>query len=415
MKLVRNIYIASKIFKTHRTRTLLSVLGIVIGIASVIAIINAGQSLKQFILAQIEVFGTDYIEIEVKVPSTKQASRGNVSGLAQGIQITTLKTADAKKIRQLPNVKQVYSGVLGQEIVSRQGVNKVSTLWGVSAGFFEIDKGKVKDGRAFTSQENESLAQVAILGAKIKQDLFGEQNAIGKKINIGQRKFKVIGVRENIGAGTFIDFDNIIILPVKTLQKKIMGINYISFIMASIADMSQVDQTVNNITQIMRRQHNITNPDKDDFGVTSSTEAMQMMDTIFNALTILLVAIAAISLIVGGVGVMNIMYVSVLERTYEIGLRKAVGAKNSDILAQFLSEAMLITALGGAIGVTVGIVSSLLITTFANNYGFNVNFTVSISGIIISVLFMMFTGIMFGLYPARKAAGLDPVTALRYE
>lgn len=412
---LHNLKIATRIFKTHRNRTFLSVLGIVIGIASVVAIINAGESLKKFVMRQVEVFGSDYIEIEIKVPNTKQSSQENAAGVAQGISITTLKMDDAEKILEHPNIKQVYGGVMGQELITYQGVNKVGLLWGVSAGFFEIDKSKIEYGRAFTEAEDKSLQQVVILGAKIKRDLFGDDNAIGKKITIHQRKFKVIGVREEIGAGSFLDFDDMIIMPVRTLQKKVLGIDHLGFIMASVKDMKRVEQTVSEIEEIMRKQHNITDPNKDDFGVTSSVEAMEMLDTIFNALTILLVAIAAISLIVGGVGVMNIMYVSVLERTYEIGLRKAVGAKYSDILQQFLSEALLINIMGGVIGVIVGIIMSIGITFLAQTYNFEVQTIISLKGILIAVIFMLIVGVAFGFYPAKKAAQLDPVEALRYE
>ncbi|PIP75917.1 hypothetical protein COW86_01060, partial [Candidatus Kuenenbacteria bacterium CG22_combo_CG10-13_8_21_14_all_39_9] len=266
-----------------------------------------------------------------------------------------------------------------------------------------------------TDEEDKSLAQVVILGDKIKQDLFGDEDALGKRITINQRKFKVIGVRENIGVGSFMSFDDMIIMPLRTLQKKIQGIDHITFIMASVKNMDNVDQTTADIISIMRAEHEITDPNKDDFTVMSSQEAMAMMDTIFNGLTIFLVAIAAISLIVGGVGVMNIMYVSVLERTYEIGLRKSVGAKNSDILEQFLSEAILITSLGGVIGVILGIFLTLIISLAASSQGFAIGFVVSIPGIFAALIFIIFTGLFFGIYPAKHAAALDPVEALRYE
>ena len=394
---------------------MLSVLGIIIGITSVIVIINTGQGLKNFIQKQVEVFGTDYIEIEVKVPSTKQASTANAGSMAQGVTITTLKHKEAMDIKKNPNVSEVYSAVMGQEIASYEDENKVCMLWGASSGFFVIDKTDIEYGREFTDDEDNSLAQVVILGHSIKEDLFGANDALGKKIKIGQSKFRVVGVREKIGGGTFFDMDSMLIVPLKTLQKKIMGIDHVSFIMASIIDTKKADQTAVEITEIMREAHGITNPNKDDFAVITSAEAMNMLSTILNGITLFLVAIAGISLIVGGVGIMNIMYVSVLERTYEIGLRKSVGARNSDILWQFLGEAVLITSAGGVVGVLLGIIFSWLASIIAQAQGIDLDFVVSIRGMMISFTFMIFVGLLFGIYPAKKAAGLDPIEALRYE
>jgi putative ABC transport system permease protein len=413
--MLKNFKIAGKIFQTHRTRTFLSVLGIVIGIMSVIAIINAGQQLKSLIKGQVEVFGTDYIEVEIKVPNTAQNSTENVSGFAQGITITTLKYKDGEKIKENPNISQVYMGLMSQDLVSYQDSNEVGLIWGVSEGFFDIDKTEIVAGRSFTKEEDDSLAQVAVIGQQVQEDLFGDEDALGKRIKIGNTKFKVIGVRQKLGSIGFFNMDELIIVPVKTLQKKVMGVDYIQFIMASVIDTSRVDETVDEITTTMREAHDITDPSKDDFAVTSSKQATEMLDVILNAMTLFLVAIAAISLIVGGVGVMNIMYVSVLERTYEIGLRKAVGATNQDILQQFLGESILISLLGGIIGVIFGMLLTLVISLGAQAQGFDITFEVSVPGIFIACIFMILTGLIFGLYPAKRAAGFNPVEALRYE
>lgn len=413
MHIIDGLKISAKIFKTQKTRTALSILGVVIGIMSVIAIINAGEILKGYIKGSVEVFGTDYIEVEIKIPNTSQTSTENAMGQAAGISITTLKHEDTLAIAEHPNIKDVYSAVLGQDLVSYKDVNKVGYLWGVSSGFFRIDKTEIVMGREFTEDDDSSLAQVVVLGDSIKQDLFGDTNPIGQMIKINKRNFKVIGVRDRVG---FMDiYDDMILMPLQTLQKKVMGIQHISFLIGSLKNTAQSAQTVAEITDIMREQHDITDPNKEDFAVTSSEDAMAMLDSILNAMTIFLVAIAGISLIVGGVGIMNIMYVSVLERTYEIGLRKAIGAKKSDILIQFLGEAVIITSLGGIVGVVFGLILTWIIVVAAKMANFPVHFIISISGVITAVAFMVLTGILFGLYPAKQAAELNPVEALRHE
>ena len=386
-----------------------------IGITAVVAVINTGQSFKQFIVKQVEVFGTDYIQIEIKVPAASQTSSENVMGMVQGVEITTLKYEDGLEIRKNPNISDVYMGLMGQEIISRLDTNKVGLLWGVSDGYFRIDKTKIEYGRAFTEDEERSQAMVVILGHEIKRDLFGDEDAIGEKVKIGNAKYKVIGTREKMGNTGFMNMDDMIIVPIRTLQKKIMGIDHISFIVAKVIDMSYVEQSVAEIIDIMREQHDISDPNKDDFAVMSSVEAMNMLNNILNGVALLLVAIASISLLVGGVGIMNIMYVSVLERTYEIGLRKAIGATGSDIMTQFLAEAVLITATGGVGGVLLGIGLSMLISAVATAKGFGLEPIVSIPGIITAGVFMILVGLIFGIYPAKKAAGMDPVEALRYE
>jgi len=413
MRFLTPFKIAYKALTLHKLRTWLTVLGLVIGITSIMVVMNMGQGIKDFVLKQIEVFGTDYVEIEIKVPSAAKTSSENAMGLAQGITITTLKTKDALAIGKYPNVRAYYYGLLSQNRINYQERNKTINLWGISPSFFGLYKAKVKQGRPFGSAENKEQAKVIILGLALKQKLFDDAPAVGKWVKLANKKFKVIGVMEKQGSAFFMDMDNLAYVPVRTLQKQILGVNHIQFIIAYLKDVSQAQATAADLTQIMRRQHNITQPKKDDFAVTTMEEAMSMLNTITGGISLLLLAIAVISLLVGGVGIMNIIYVSVSERTYEIGLRKSLGAKKSNILEQFLWEAVLLTFSGGLIGVILGSLFSLLGALAATHFGFDWGFHFSWLGMLLALGFSVLVGLIFGIYPARKAANMDPVSALR--
>lgn len=401
--------------RIHKLRSALTVLGLLIAVASIIVVMNLGQGIKGLILSQMKVFGADYLEVEIKVPSTAKNSTENALGLAQGISVTTLKIEDAAAIAQHPNIKDYYVAQLGQEVVSYQGENKVTVLWGISASFFDLYQAKVTEGRPFTPEEDKSQARLVVLGSALKKKFFGNGEAVGKSIKIGQKNFQVIGVMEEQGNMFYLDMDSLVFLPVRTLQKQIMGIDYISFIMAFMADTSQAQATAADLESIIRQQHHITDPKKDDFAVTTMEEAKGILDTITGGITLLLVAIAALSLLVGGIGIMNIMYVSVTERTYEIGLRKSLGASQSNILWQFLWEAIFLTFSGGLMGILLGTLFSLIASMIVEKFGFNWGFNFSWPGLILAFSFSVLVGLVFGLYPAKKAAQMEPVTALRHE
>jgi len=376
---------------------------------------NLGQGIKGFVLGQAQVFGSDYIEIETKVPSTNKTSPANAIGQAQGITITTLKLKDAEAIAKEPNIRGYYAGQVGQQVASFGAVNKTSLLWGTTAGIFEFSNFKVAQGRGFTTQEDKSQARVVVLGSKIKNDFFGKAQAVGKRIKLGSKKFTVVGVMQEKGAAFFMDMDSMIFVPLRTIQKQILGINHIQFITAYVYDTDKVATTAQDITSLMRDQHQIADPTKDDFSVTTSDEALSLLGNITGGINMLLLAIAAISLLVGGVGIMNIMYVSVSERTYEIGLRKALGATKQNILWQFLWEAVFLTILGGLLGVILGTLFSWLAAYGAQAAGFDWQFSPSFIGLVIAVGFSVLVGLIFGVYPAKKAAKMQPVEALRSE
>ncbi len=418
MEFKSTIIISLRSITANKLRTALTVLGIVIGIATVIIVFAAGEGARGLILGQIESFGTDIIDIESRIPSSKKGAAGDIQSamaMAQGIQAANLTFKDLAEIDKLPNVKKSYAGVLSQQQATYQSEFRKAVLYGVSANFIEIDKTKVVSGRFYSDAEEKSLAQVAVLGYKIKTKLFGDSDAIGQSIKIGKEKFLVIGVMEEKGAVTGVDFDDFIYLPLRTLQKKLMGLDKAYFIVSQLNDIRLADLTADDVKIILRQNHNIANPDKDDFRVTTMAEAMKMVGTVTGAITLLLLAIVVISLIVGGVGVMNIMYVIVTERTAEIGLRKAVGARYNDIMAQFLVESLIITMIGAFLGIIAGLGASYLISLVASWNGFSWKFFVPVKAYYTALAFAVVFGLGFGVYPARKAARLDPVEALRQE
>jgi len=416
MSFVEVITISLRSMRSNMARTALTVLGMVIGIAMVIVVYSAGEGISNLIVGQVESFGTDIIETEVRVPNQKKGTAGEAQSgqaIAQGVQVTTLKLNDMADINKLPNVRNGYSAVQAQDQISYGNEVRRSFMLGVSASYIEIDKSEVGAGRFFTEEDDKSLAQVVVLGSKVKDKLFGKSEAIGKFVRIRKAKYQVIGVIKARGAAGFMDFDDWMYLPVRTVQKKILGINYVYYMVHQLYDVSRAEETANEVRLLLRQNHQITNPDKDDFRVATMAELLTTLGTITGAITLLLLAIVSISLVVGGVGIMNIMYVVVSERAMEIGLRKAVGARYGDIMKQFLFEAVIITLLGGVVGVAVGVGLSLLVAWIASSaLGSAWQFSIPLKGFIVALGFSFFFGIVFGVYPARKAARLNPIEAL---
>ncbi|HTX87177.1 MAG TPA: ABC transporter permease [Candidatus Nanoarchaeia archaeon] len=415
----------------NKVRTFLTLLGIVIGVTSIMIVFSAGQAVRGLLFAQISSFGTNIIETEIRVPTNKPKTNegSNISSAisqAMGTQITTLTLDDMDKIDKLANVKDSYAAILGQNQISFADQRKTITLFGTTASFINIDQSKIDQGRFFTDAEDQALDKVVVIGAKVKTDLFGDSAAVGQQVKIGNLKYEVIGVMKPRGAaGSGLDFDSYVYLPLRTLQKRVLGINYVLYMVHELKDVNQADVTAAEITDILRESHHIT-PDidpatgqaatnRDDFGITTMQEMVKTLSTVTNAMTILLLAIVAISLIVGGVGIMNIMYVIVSERTAEIGLRKAVGASYADIMGQFLTESALITLVASVIGIIIGVGISFLIAVGAQSQGIDWQFSLPYYSFIVAIAFSLLCGITFGLLPARKAARMDPIEALRNE
>ena len=412
----------------NKGRTFLTVLGMVIGVTAIMIVFSAGEGIYGLMLSQMESFGTDFIETEIKVPSTKRGFEGEAQGginLLTGVQVTSLTLEDMEDINKIPNVKDSYADITGQEQVTYQEKRKKINLLGVSASYIDIDKSEIEEGRFFSESENRALSRVAVIGIKVKEDLFGQSSPLDKLIRIGKNKYRVIGTIKERGMIGGMDFDTFVYLPIKTTQKKLLGIDYVIYMFHKLVDNNKAEETAQEIVTILRENHDIISDidpmtgepttAKDDFRVVTMDEMMEMLDTITGALTILLLAIVTISLIVGGVGIMNIMYVIVSERTREIGLRKAVGARFSDIMSQFLIESILITLVGAIFGIIIGFGMSWLIALGASVSGLDWNFIMPIRAYVVAILFSVIFGIAFGLFPARKAAKMDPITALRNE
>ncbi|MCX6740040.1 MAG: ABC transporter permease [Candidatus Parcubacteria bacterium] len=412
----KSIEIARAAIISHKLRAVLTILGITVGISAVIVVLSAGKAIEFFITSQVTQFGTDWVQVEVKIPATGHTSVENAGGMAQGITITTMKEKDAVEIQKLSNIKDVYSASTGQEVVSFEDKNKISMIFGVTEGFQRVDTGTISEGRFFTDAEDKGLARVIVLGSKIKDSLFGDQQAIGQFVKIKKYNFKVVGVMAERGSAGVFSMDDMIIMPLRSMQKLILGIDYVTFIMATMKDKSLGPETVDDIDYLMRDLHDITDPNMDDFAATTSDQALEMLAVITGAIKILLFALACISLVVGGVGIMNVMYVSVAERTFEIGLRKALGAKSADILNQFLVEAVIITFMGGILGIILGVFITWLISYVATNFlNFDWQFYFSLTYLLLASGISIFVGLVSGIYPARSAAALDPMVALRKE
>lgn len=413
MILKDKVQLAYTTLMRQKSRSILTMIALAIGIAAVVIILSAGAGLKAMVLSELDIYNPNTLNIEVRVPG--KGDTASVGSMASGLTITTLKNSDMQEIASLDNVGATYDYLTGQEVIKYRGENKTVIVFGYGAQAPSVEKIELAEGRFYYPEEENSLSQVLVLGHDVKQDLFGESDAIGKKVYMHGKSFQIVGVLVARGASLGFDFDSIVYVPTKTMQKKILGTDYVIGINAEIIDMAKIDRTKEDVEYMLRENHNIDDPSKDDFKVTTMDEIRDMLETIVGGITILLVSLVCISLLVGGVGITNIMYVSVAERTFEIGLRKAVGAKSVDILWQFLFESIILTFFGGVLGVLIGGVISYFVYLLALSFGLSWVFSVSIFSIILAISFSTLVGLFFGIYPAKQAAKLDPIEALRKE
>ncbi len=406
MNIINLLKIACKALMRNKTRAFLTMLGIVIGISSVITMVSIGQSSQASINNQVSQMGTNLI----MVMRARQRERGVSTG-RDNVQSLKIKDVDiiAKNAKNISMVSPVFNA--SAQIINGN-YNWSGSVMGGNTNLPEIRKFEIATGSNFTDEDIKKFAKVALIGHTIAEELFDEGvDPIGKTIRVGNMPVKVVGTLKEKGENQMgEDQDDILIMPYTTVQKRMLGIDYIHMIMASAASEAVADKAVEEIETLLRGAHKISDGMSDDFEVRTQAEMLEMMTSISDMMPTLLTAIAAISLIVGGIGIMNIMYFTVTERTKEIGLRMAIGAHNKTILLQFLCESVILSLIGGVIGIIIGLALSYAISTFQG-----LPFIVSTPAVILSFLVCAVTGIFFGWYPAKKAASLDPITALRYE
>ena len=409
-QLLSSVRIALRALKVNRTRSLLTMLGIIIGVAAVIAMVGVGAGATTRIQQQIQSIGSNLIMV---LPGSISA---NGVRLGSG-GVATLTEDDAKAIAaECPSISAVAPMVRGGVQIVFGSSNWATTAQGVTPDYMTIRDASMMSGEFFTNQDVDSAAKSAVLGITVAQNLFGNSDPTGQVVIIKNVPFTVVGVLTPKGQSpTGQDQDDVILLPLSTAKQKVLGANKanakaVSTLMVQAISPQVMAQAQEEMTALLRERHRIQPGDEDDFTVRNLTEVFAAQETSAQVMSILLGAIASVSLIVGGIGIMNIMLVSVTERTREIGLRLAVGAKTRDILSQFLVEAVTLSLLGGIIGIIVGLAASLLISHFAQW-----STQVSAMSVLMAFVFSAVVGVSFGYYPARKAAFLDPIEALRYE
>ena len=398
--------IALRALANNKLRGFLTMLGIIIGVASVITMLAIGQGSKRSIQAQISEMGSNMIMIQ---PGADM--RGGVRQDASAME--TLKLQDYEDIVNETRYVSATSPSVNSSGQAIYGANNApTTVYGISPDYMEIRRYEVEDGDMFSDQDVQTAAKVCVIGKTVVDNLFpGGENPVGRVMRFQKLPFRVAGVLKSKGYNSMgMDQDDLILAPYTTIQKKILAITHLQGITCSALKEEYTDQAIDEISEILRRNHRLRETDDDDFTIRSMQELSTMLTSTTDIMTTLLAAVAGISLLVGGIGIMNIMYVSVTERTREIGLRMSIGAKGMDILAQFLIESILISVTGGLIGVLFGVGAALVVNVVAHFPIYIQPWSVLLSFVVCTV-----TGVFFGWYPAKKAAQLDPIEAIRYE
>jgi putative ABC transport system permease protein len=394
----------------NKMQAFLTVLGTIIGVSSIIMIIAIGNGAESMIINQLESVGSNLVGI---MPGGSE--EGEAPAAMMGIVVTTLKYEDIKALEDIPHVVAAagYNETIKQVLYENKKTE--TSVIGTMTSYPIVNDTFVAQGRFFNEIEERGTAKVAVIGSGIKEELFGTMNPIGKTIKIEGTALKIIGYMNERGSAGFANKDTQIYIPIQTMQKLILGINHVAMVQVKIDDAKYTDQTIDAMKNVLRGRHNIDNPKDDDFTITSQAQQLETVSSVTGAIKIMLTFIAFIALIVGGIGIMNVMYISVTERTREIGLRKAIGAKPKDILSQFLIEAVAITGIGGAVGIIIGVSMSALVAIGVQQLGYTWAFIIDGESLIVASLTIVGIGIIFGYAPAKKASKLNAIEALRYE
>lgn len=388
----------------NKMRSILTMLGIIIGVAAVIALVSIGNGVKQDIQNSISSLGSNLLMVMPGAPRTPgvRPSAGSMK---------SLKVSDYEAISKLDGVKAASPMTNGSYVVIYQNKNWTTSVSGVNANYLDVNNWSMKSGRFLSEKNVQNRERVAVVGKTVVKNLFGDEDPVGAEIRVKNIPFRIIGVLNSKGSGAMgNDQDDMVIIPYTTAMERVEGVDYLRMIYVVGKDENGIDRLQSDIENLLRVRHGIKDTNLDDFNIQNMNSIMETMEETTGTLTLFLGAVAAISLVVGGIGIMNIMLVSVTERTREIGVRKALGATYSVIVTQFLIEAVVISLMGGIIGIILGIGSSKLIGMASG-----MSTVISIPTIVMSFAFSMAIGLIFGIYPARKAAKLNPIDALHYE